>query len=81
MAKITYNSKKDTWLTMVIFGSVIACLAACATLVTAGAPINLLTAGLLIVIGMIFPLWIMRATYYVLGDDLETRLRRAAGNG
>ena len=69
MADITNNSKKDTWLTIVIFGSIAACLAACATLVTAGAPINLLTAGLLIVIGVIFPLWIMRTTYYVLGDD------------
>ena len=69
LAATTYNSKKDTWLTVVILGSIGACLGACATLLISGSPTDLIVAGSPIVIGAIFPIWILQATYYVLGDD------------
>ena len=69
MAASTYNSKKDTWLTWIILGSVCACLAACVTFLASGPPIELLFAGPLLAFGVILPIWILRSTYYVLSDE------------
>ena len=69
MTSVTYKSKKDTWLMMVIYGSVLAALAASVTLVVSGSPADLLIAVSLFAAGVIFPIWLVRTTYYVLDDQ------------
>ena len=66
---VTYKSKKDTWLIMVICGVVLASLAGCVTLVLSGSPIDLLIAASMFIGGVILPIWLVRTTYYVLDDQ------------
>ena len=68
MASVTYKSKKDTWLIMVIYAAVCGALAGCVTLAFSGLPRDLVSAAFLFVIGVVFPLWLMRATFYLLDD-------------
>lgn len=68
MASVTYKSKKDTWLIMLIYVAVCGALAGCVTLAFSGLRGDLLSAAFLFVIGVVFPLWLMRATFYVLDD-------------
>lgn len=69
LASVTYKSKKDTWLIMVIYVAVCGALAACATLAFSGFPGNLVSAAFLFGIGVVLPLWLIRATFYVLDDQ------------
>ena len=69
LASVTYNSKKDTWLIMVIYGVVWASLAGCATLVLSGSPIDLFIAASMFIGGVILPIWLVRSTFYVLDDQ------------
>lgn len=68
MATVTYKSKKDGWLIMVIYGVVLASLAGSMTLVLSRTVMNLFTAAVMFVLGVILPMWLVRTTYYVLDD-------------
>lgn len=69
MASVTYKSKKDTWLVMLMYGTVCAALAGCVMLVTSEAPTDLFVVAVVLVAGVILPLWILRSTFYVLDDQ------------
>ena len=66
---VTYKSKKDTWLIMVIYGVVWASLVGCATLVLSGSPSDLFVAAFMFIGGVILPIWLVRSTFYVLDDQ------------
>ncbi len=74
MTATTYNSKKDTWLSILIYGAACSALAACVGLVSTGSPDDMLTAAFLLAIGVMLPVWVMRATYYVLHVE-QLRIR------
>ena len=69
LATITYNSKKDTWLMIVMYGAATAALAGCVTLASSGLPGDLVSAAFLFIVGVVLPLWLIRATFYVLDDQ------------
>ena len=69
MASVTYKSKKDTWLMMVMYGAVCAALAGSVTLALSGLPGDLVSAVFLFVVGVVLPIWLMRATFYLLDDQ------------
>lgn len=69
LASVPYKSKKDTWLIMVMYATVCGALAGCVTLASSGLPGDLVSAALLFAVGVVLPLWLMRATFYVLDDQ------------
>ena len=67
LVSVTYKSKKDTWLIMVIYGGVWASLAECVTLAISGCPWIFVTT--LFALGVVLPVWILQTTFYVLDDE------------
>lgn len=72
LASVTYKSKKDTWLVILIYGTVCACLAVYVLPLLTSPRLTLaalLVAAPLIAMGVLFPIWILQTTYYLLSDE------------
>ena len=65
-----FNSKVDTWLAVIIWGTVLFCVAMTVLLVVtqkmSGA--NLVTVAVVAAIGVVLPVWVMLSTSYVVSD-------------
>ncbi len=69
-----YRSKVDGWLKATLFLSALSCTVAVLAPGMAGEPLLALAVSPLLLVGVGLPLWLLKSTYYVLGErELEVR--------
>ena len=66
--KTVYSSKIDTWLGVVLIGSMVVCAIASYQVVKIGTPASMVTVVPILLIGMGLPLWLMLSTSYALSS-------------
>lgn len=65
-----FASRIDGWLLVLIVGGALACSVAAAVIVVSSAPGPLALAVLTVLVGAVFPVWLLVATRYALTDDV-----------
>lgn len=71
---LKFRSKVDGWLVLVIITTAIFCIGT--ALATAGTAslLSMLVVSLIVLLGVLFPVWLLRSTYYLLREhDLQVR--------
>ena len=66
--QLTFASKIDGWLLVVLLGSALACLFAASSIMMSRMAGPWWIAGLIVLIGCVLPVWLLVATNYVLTD-------------
>jgi len=69
MDKLTFPSKIDGWLLVLLVGSSLACLLAAGVLVVSATPFEWFIAGVLTNFGCALPIWLLTSTDYTLTTD------------
>lgn len=74
MTEQVYHSKVDGWLKAVLLLSALSCAIAVFAPGLAGAPLLTLAVSPLLVLGVGLPVWLLKSTYYVVGErELKVR--------
>jgi hypothetical protein len=69
MDKLTFPSKIDGWLLVLLVGGALACLLVAGVVIVSATPLEWFIAAVLTLFGCALPIWLLASTYYTLTRD------------